>query len=124
VNDVDLPTWIGQFEGISNSERQVPTHVPALGLEGTPVNMARVRSQAQAIRDPGPTDNVSVPVPLPPGSRAAAQPHATVRSGTSTIPTVVATYLGVWLSDLTALSHLSGQSISTPPLLGAVGQFG
>ena len=123
ANNVDLPTWIGQFNGISNSERQVPKQIPAPGLEGTPVNMARVGSQAQAIRDPGPTDNVSVRVPLP-SIRAAAQPHATERSGTSTVPGVVATYLGLWLNDLTALSRLSGQSISTPPLLGAVGQFG
>ncbi len=65
VNDVDLPTWIGQFDGVSNSERQVSKQIPAPGLEGTPVNMARVGSQAQAISDPGPTDNVSVRVPLP-----------------------------------------------------------
>ena len=123
VSNVDLPTWIGQFNGISNSERQISKQVPAPGLEGTPVNMARVGSQAQAISDPGPTDNVSVRVPLP-STRAAAQPHATERSGTSAVPGVVASYLGLWLSDLSALSHLSGQSFSTPPLLGAVGQFG
>jgi hypothetical protein len=123
VNNVDLPTWIGQFVGVSNNERQVPRHIPALGLEGTPVNMARIGSQAQAVRDPGPTDNFSIRIPLP-SIRAAAQPHAMERSGTSTIPGVVVTYLGLWLNDLATLSRLSGQSITTPPLLGVVGQFG
>lgn len=123
TNNVGLPTWIGHFEGISNKERQVPKQIPAPGLEGTPVNMARVGSQAQAIRDPGPIDNVSVRV-LPPIIHDAAQPHATKRSGTSTVPSVTTTYLGVWLNDLAALSQLSGQSFLSPPLLGAIGQFG
>jgi hypothetical protein len=122
ANSVGLPTWIGHFEGISSDELRAPRQIPAPGLEGTPVDMARVGSQAQAIRDPGPSDNVSVRVP-PPSIRDAAQPHATKRSGTSTVPSVTATYLGVWLNDLATLSKLAGQSFLTPPLLGAIGQF-
>ena len=125
ATNVDLPTWIGRFEGISNEQRQVPRHIPVPGLEGTPVNMARVGSQAQAIRDPGPIDNVPVPVPVPaPSGRYAGQPHTTDRRGTSTVPSVTATYLGVWLNDLAKLSQLAGQSFVTPPLLGSISQFG
>jgi hypothetical protein len=123
ANNVGLPTWIGHFEGISSEERHVPRQTAVPGLEGTPVNMARVGSQAQAVRDPGPVDNVSVRVP-PPSIRDAPQPHATERRGSSTVPSVTATYLGVWLNDLAALSQLAGQSFVTPPLLGSISQFG
>ena len=127
ATNVDLPTWIGRFEGISNQQRQVPRHIPVPGLEGTPVNMARVGSQAQAI--PGPGTNRQCPfrspVPAPaPSGRYAGQPRTTDRRGTSTVPSVTATYLGVWLNDLAKLSQLAGQSFVTPPLLGSISPFG
>ncbi len=118
-----FPTWIGQFGGITNSERQAPKQIPAPGLVGQPVNMARVGLQAQAVRDPGPTDDASVMVP-PPSVVDAAEPHATASSDKPTVPSVVNTYGVVWLNDLATLSHESGQSFSNPPLLGAVAQFG
>ena len=116
-------TWIGRFGGITTSERQVPRQVPAPGLAGEPVDMARVGSQAQDVRDPGPTDNASVAVP-PPSVEAVAEPHATVSSDKPTVPSVTDTYAVIWLHDLATLSEESGQSFSNPPLLGAVGQFG
>jgi hypothetical protein len=118
-----LPTWIGQFAGIASAERQLPGHIPAPGLVGQPVNMARVGLQAQAVRDPGPTDNVSARVP-PPRVGDAAEPHATVSSDKPTIPSVTSTYAAVWLNNLGALSQESRQSFSDPPLLGALTQFG
>jgi hypothetical protein len=122
-NQVVPQTWTGQFGGITGIEHQVPRHIPAPGLTGEPVDMARVGSQAQAVRDGGPTDNASVVVP-PPSVRDAAEPHATVSSDKPTVPSVTDTYAAVWLNDLTVLSEESGQSFSNPPLLGAVGQFG
>lgn len=123
TSEATLPTWIGRFGGISDRERQVPHQIPAPGLGGEPVDMARVGLQAQAVRDPGPTDNVSVRVP-PPNVGGAAEPHATVSSDRSTVPRVTDTYASPWLNDLAMLSQESGQSFSTPPLLGAVAQFG
>ncbi len=116
-------TWIGQFGGISNSERQVPKQIPAPGLTGEPVNMARVGIQAQPVRDPDPIDNASASVP-PPKVVDNAEPHATTTSDKPTIPSVADTYAALWLDDLTALSKESGESFSSPPLLGAAGQFG
>jgi hypothetical protein len=123
VNEATLPTWIGQFGGITSSERQVPKQIPAPGLVGEPVTMGRVGLQAQAIRDSGPTGNTSVQVP-PPSDRDAAEPHATVSSDKATVPSVIDTYAAIWLNDLASLSQESGQSFSTPPLLAAVAQFG
>jgi hypothetical protein len=111
VVEATLPTWIGQFGGISTRERQVPKQIPAPGLAG------------QAVRDPGPTDNGSVRVP-PPSIDGAAEPHATVSSDKASVPTVTDTYAAVWLNDLASLSQEAGQSFSTPPLLAAISQFG
>jgi Tol biopolymer transport system component len=123
VDEATLPTWIGQFGGISSSERQVPKHMPAPGLAGEPVDMARVGLQAQAVRDPGPTDDDSIRV-LPPRIGDAAEPHAAVSSDKATVPSVTVTYAVVWLKDLALLSQEAGQSFSTPPLLAASAQFG
>jgi hypothetical protein len=123
VTEATFPTWIGQFGGITSNERQVPEQIPAPGLVGQPVNMVRVGLQAQAVRDPGPTDNSPARV-SPPSVGDAAEPHATVSSDKRTVPSVTSTYAVVWLNDLAALDRESGQSFATPPLLGAVNQFG
>jgi hypothetical protein len=123
VNEATLPTWIGQFGGITASEREVPKQIPAPGLAGAPVDMARVGLQAQAVRDPGPTDNASVRG-SPPSVGDPAEPHATVSTDRPTVPSVTNTYAAVWLNDLATLSQQSGQSFSIPPLLRAVAQFG
>jgi hypothetical protein len=111
-----LPTYVGRFGGISDTERQVPKKLPA-SLKGKRVDMARVGGQAQAIRDPGPTDNVSLAA-SPPSNASPAFPHAPKRVDQASIPGVTFTYLGVWLGDLAQLSQLSGQSFTNPPLLG------
>jgi hypothetical protein len=115
-----VTTRIGQFEGVS---RTVSTTIPAAGLYGSPIDMARVGDQAQTVRDPGPTNNkpVAVTAPLSP---APGLPHATKNTDKPTIPNVTATYLTLWLGDLASLETKSGASFSAPPLLSAVGQFG
>ncbi len=123
VDRATLPTWIGRFGGITTSERQVPKQIPPPGLTGEPVDMARVGLQAQPVRDPGPTNDYSVRVP-PPSVSGAGEPHATVSSDKASVPSVTDTYATVWLNDLASLSKASGQSFSTPPLLGAIAQFG
>ena len=76
--------------------------------------MSRVGAQAQPIRDPGPTDNVALPVRAP--TRPAAPfPHR-ASGDRPTIPAVVATYLPVWLADLTALGNQAGTTFTTAPL--------
>ena len=74
--------------------------------------MARVGRQAQAIRDPGPTNDVPVRV-LPPRISHAAEPHATVSSDKVSAPGVTVEYAAVWLDDLASLSRESGQSFAT-----------
>ena len=118
-----FPTYVGHFAGITAKERSVPKRIPAPGLFGKPVDMARVGSQAQPIRDPGPTDNPSVAVKAP-SHHPPGFPHATQSGDDPSVPSVTATYLGVWLNDLSALSQQAGVSFAHPPLLDAVGGFG
>ena len=123
VTEAALPTWIGEFAGITRADREIPSQLPAPGLVGEPVDMARVGLQAQAIRDPGPTDDVPMPV-SPPRVADAAQPHANASSDRSTVPSATGTYVAVWLNDLATLYREAGQSFSTPPLLGSGTQPG
>ena len=113
-------TQLGQFAGVS---RVVSTTIPAPGLYGNPVVMARVGDQAQSVRDPGPKDNPPDPVTAP-ADPAPGLPHAARKSDRSTIPGVVANYLNVWLGDLAALGTRAGDAFTAPPLLSAVAQFG
>jgi hypothetical protein len=117
------PTWIGRFKGISRAERTPAKEIPAAGLYGKPVKMSRVGAQAQPIRDPGPTDNVSIPV-KPPPNPAPARPHARKSSDSPSVPGVTVSYFSVWLGDLGALSQQAGSSFTSPPLLSVLGQFG
>jgi hypothetical protein len=75
--------------------------------------MARVGAQAQPVRDPGPTDNTSVAV-RPPSTPAPSTPHATMSGDTATVPVVIATYAGRWLSDLTALGRQANVTFTNP----------
>jgi len=113
-------TQIGQFAGVS---RAVSTTIPAPGLYGDPVDMARVGDQAQSVRDPGPTDNPPAMVTAP-TNPAPGLPHADKKTDKPSIPGVVATYLSVWLRDLATLGTLSGSAFTAPPLLASVAQFG
>ena len=117
------PAYVGRFQGLAARQRRVPRTIPAPGLAGHPVDLARVGAQAQAVRDPGPTDDVSVPARRP-RAPAAAFPHARRRVDRPTIPGVTGTYLRVWLRDLGRLSQQAGEAFVTPPLLAAVGDFG
>jgi hypothetical protein len=114
-----VETYVGRF---SRTGRSVPKKTPP-ELEGEPVDMSRVGSQAQAIRDPGPTDNVAVAV-APPANPAAPFPFATVRSDKPQVPSVVVSYAGEWLADLAAIKTQSEVSFTVPPLLSSIGQFG
>lgn len=92
-------------------------------LDGEPVDMSRVGTQAQPVRDPGPTDNVAVAVD-PPTNPAPPFPFATERGDKPQVPTVVVAYAAGWLADLNAIMTQSESSFTVPPLLSSVGQFG
>ena len=85
--------------------------------------MSRVGTQAQPIRDPGPTDNVAVAVE-PPTDPAPPFPFATERSDEPQVPGVVVDYAAAWLADLNAIMTQSEISFTLPPLLSSLGQFG
>lgn len=117
-------TYVGRFRGITAAQRTAPTSAaPAPGLAGRPVDMARVGAQAQTIRDPGPTDNASVPA-VPPRRPAAAFPHAARRVDDPTVPAVTGTYFTLWLADLARLGEQGGRTLARPPLLDELGGFG
>lgn len=116
-------TYVGRFRGITAAQRRQPRQAPAPGLAGRPVDMARVGAQAQPVRDPGPTDNASVPA-VPPRRPAAAFPHAARRVDDPTVPAVTGTYFTLWLADLARLGEQGGRTLARPPLLDELGGFG
>ncbi len=123
LNGIQGSTWTGRFAGISPVQRRVPEKIPASGLYGQPVDMARVGAQAQPIRDSGPTTNVSIAV-SPPSHPVPGAPHASRSSDKPTIPSITTSYAGTWLGDLASLYKQAGLAFSEPPLLAAVSQFG
>ena len=90
-------TYTARFLGITVAEHKVPATTPPW-LTGQPVDMTRVGEQAQAVRDPGPTDDTSVAV-VAPATHAQPFPHRP-SADKAAIPAVVATYLTAWLADL------------------------
>jgi hypothetical protein len=92
----------------------IPRRTPSK-LYGNPVEMSRVGAQAQPIRDPGPTDNTSIPL-QPPRNPAPAYPHAVTRGDETTVPFVVATYFPIWAADLVKLGQLAGVAFTADPL--------
>lgn len=107
-------TYVGRFTGLTRAERRIPRTIPR-ALYGRPVDMARVGHQAQPVRDPGPTDNLSRAV-HPPARPAAGFPHARQNSDTATIPSVTATYVSPWVEDLSRLGQEAGLTFTTDPL--------
>jgi len=101
------PTYAGRFMGASAT--------PGAPPRGHPVDMSRVGSQAQPVRDPGPTNNVSLPV-TPPAHHAPPLPHAKANGDVTGVPGVVLTYLSLWQSQLTDLGRLAMTSFANPPL--------
>ena len=107
-------TYVGRFTGLRPGDRMIPRTTPP-PLYGRPVDMARVGSQAQPIRAPGPTDNAARAV-LPPAHPALGFPHAGRNSDTATIPAVTGTYVAPWLTDLRQLGKEAGMAFTTDPL--------
>jgi hypothetical protein len=105
-------TWTGQFTGPIRARRTATRD-----LYGQPVAMARVGSQAQSIRDPGPTDNVPWRV-RPPAHPAPAFPHSGHSSDTASVPSVVLSYLSEWQRQLRQLGQAAGESFIDTPLSG------
>lgn len=105
--------YVASFTGVGAALRRIPTRTPP-ALEGAPIDMGRVGTQAQTIRDPGPTDNVPRAV-SPPGNPAPAFPHATQPGDRIGVPGVLATYLARWLDDLEALGEASAATFTTDP---------
>jgi WD40-like Beta Propeller Repeat len=112
------PTYTAHFEGVAVGERAIPKRTPRW-LEGEPVEMSRVGVQAQRIRDPGPTTNVSIGVGRP-TDPAPGFPHATKSSDHGTVPAVLGSYFGSWQSDLEELGARAGLALTTN-LLGRLG---
>ncbi len=107
-------TYTARFAGIGGSDRRIPRTTPG-PLYGQPVAMSRVGTQAQAVRDPGPTDNVAIAV-APPPHPAPGFPHASSNSDQSTIPVATGTYVEPWLTDLKTLGSDAGVAFTTDPL--------
>jgi hypothetical protein len=104
-------SYTGRFDGISATDRAIPKSTPAW-IRGRPIEMARVAAQAQTPTQAGPIDNTPIAV-RPPTQPATGLPHASKRTDTTTIPAVVATYLGRWLADLGALGTRAGETFTT-----------
>jgi hypothetical protein len=117
-----VETYVGRFPNVGKAGRRVPKTTPP-ALHGELVDMSRVGSQAQPIRDPGPTDDVAIAVE-PPTDPAPPFPSATERGDTPQVPAVVVAYAGAWLADLHAIMTQSETSFTVPPLLSSLGQFG
>jgi hypothetical protein len=111
-------SYTAQFRGVTKADRAIPKTTPAW-LYGQPIDMARVASQAQTPTQSGPVNNKPVPVAAP-SAPAAAFPHATKNTDTSSIPAILATYLTRWLGDLSTLGTEAGLSFST----GAASRLG
>jgi hypothetical protein len=114
LNGQNTATYTGRFKGFRRPQRLIPKRTPRV-LYGNPDDMSRVGTQAQPIRDPGPTDNLPIAV-APAENPAPAFPHATARGDKTTVPIVVATYLPLWTGDLAKLGQLAGVSFTTDPL--------
>jgi hypothetical protein len=106
-------SYTAQFHGVTHARRRIPRTTPGW-LYGQPIDMARIRAQAQTPTQLGPVDNTPIAV-TPPPHPSPGFPHATKRKDTVTIPVVVATYLVRWEGDLTALGLEAGESFSTAP---------
>lgn len=96
------------FPGITASERRTPTRIPAPGLYGHPIDMARVKAAAT----PGSAFSTSLALPASVGT-----PVGTQGNDKQTIPPVVATYYALWLNQLDRLASLSGTDINNVSFL-------
>lgn len=91
-------TRVGSFPALGAGAGPVPHRIPAPGLYGSPVDMARVA---------GPVARVAAANPIL-GATGADRP---------TLPAVVVTYYALWLGHLAELSRASGLAISAPTFL-------
>lgn len=97
--------YTASFEDVPGQEA-IPSETPPW-LYGEPVDMERVGTQAQPIRDPGPTNNTPEEI-SPPENPAPAFPHREESGSTETIPSVIVSYAPVWIGDLEELGAESG----------------
>ncbi len=89
-------TRVGSFPTLRVGRRLVPRRIPAPGLYGAPIDMARLGALAHFAGDPVL------------GSIGGDRP---------TLPAVVGTYYGLWLGQLAQLSRAAGIQISAPTFL-------
>lgn len=106
-------TRVGSFPTITAAQRRTPSEIPATGLYGEPLDMARVTGTVAAF--PGVTTPQEDPVPP---SRAATVGQYVPRAGSDaqTIPHVVVSYFALWLAQLKQLGDAAGTQISAPPI--------
>jgi WD40 repeat protein len=94
-------TRVGRFPTVARALRRVPSKIPARGLYGHHVEMARVRGSTRTGR--GLTAKEAAPV-----AQAGADQQ--------TIPPIVRTYVGEWYQQLQALGDAAGVDIPNPTL--------
>lgn len=101
-------TRVGSFEGIGAAQRQIP-RMPAPGLFGEPIDMARVRTAVGPAPDRRPQPlTQSAPFALPAARSTAADRQ--------TIPPVVGSYVTLLIHQLDDLATLAAGRIKQPPL--------
>ncbi len=78
-------------------------------LTGTAIDWSRVSGALQTPTQPGPVDNISVPV-VAPLFPAAPFPHGKTNNDIQSTPLVATTYVLPWQTDLTSLGNASGHT--------------
>jgi hypothetical protein len=101
-------TWVASFAGITAAQRRIP-RAPAPGLFGKPIDMARVRSATQPIRDLRPTA-------LPPSAPFHISSSRVAGGDRQTLPSVVISYIALLERELHGLATLAAGLIEQPPL--------
>jgi hypothetical protein len=107
-------SYTARFRGITTGQRKVPMQTPAW-LYGERVDITRVGTQAQPIRDPGITDNTPIAVQRV-TDPAPGFPHATKSADRGTAPGVIGSYVTPWTSDLKTLGQQAGIAFTTDPI--------
>ena len=98
-------TRVGTFPTIGPVLRRTPRGIPAPGLYGQPIDMARVRAPSRPASERRARSASGNPVL---GATGADRP---------TLPAVVVSYYGLWLGQLAQLGRAAGIALSAPAFL-------
>jgi hypothetical protein len=115
-------TRVAAFPAITTAERRTPTRIPAPGLYGRPIDLARVTSPARARSDLlAPADPARSGAAAVARSALAGRFVGTRGRDRQTIPAVVVSYYALWLGQLTQLGDRAGVDISSVGFVIAAG---